>query len=127
MCALEILDDPSIDAIFIPLPNSLHYEWAVRSLRAGKHVLLEKPAVNTLVEAELLFHLPELRQPDSPVLLEAFHNRFHPAVHKFLSFVAPADVAHVHTDSMVPWWLTAKDNIEFNHWLGGGSMMMLGT
>ncbi|KAK0717634.1 oxidoreductase domain-containing protein [Lasiosphaeria miniovina] len=125
----EILDDPDIDAVFIPLPNSLHYEWAVRSVRAGKHVLLEKPSVDTAAEAEILFGLSQLAssQPSPPIILEAFHNRFHPAVQKFLSLVSPADVAHVHTDSMVPWWLTARDNIEFNYALGGGSMMMLGT
>ncbi|KAK6070454.1 hypothetical protein SCUP234_10134 [Seiridium cupressi] len=124
---LDIIDDPNIDAIFIPLPNSLHYEWAVRSIRAGKHVLLEKPSVNTEAEAKILFNLPELSQPNPPVLLEAFHNRFHPAVHKFLSFISPADVVHVHTDSMVAAWYTDKDGIEFNYKLGGGTIMALGT
>ncbi|CZR56600.1 related to Oxidoreductase [Phialocephala subalpina] len=123
----EILDDPNIDAIYIPLPNSLHFEWAVRAIRAGKHVLLEKPSVSNAIEANILFNLPELSQPNAPVLLEAFHNRFHPAVHLFRSFINPADVVHVHTDSMVPWLMTAKGNIEFNYNLSGGSMMMLGT
>ncbi|KAH6655752.1 putative oxidoreductase [Truncatella angustata] len=124
----DIIDDPNIDAIFIPLPNSLHYEWAVRSIRAGKHVLLEKPSVNNEAEASVLFNLPELSRPSrAPVILEAFHSRFHPAVHKFLSFVSPADVVHAHTDTMVPWWLTAPDNIEFNYAMGGGSLMQLGT
>ncbi|PCG94101.1 Hypothetical protein PENO1_080150 [Penicillium occitanis (nom. inval.)] len=123
----EILDDPNIDAIFIPLPNNLHFEWAVRAIRAGKHVLLEKPSVSNSKEAEILFNLPELSQPNSPVLLEAFHNRFHPSVHLFRTFINPADVVHVHTDSMVPWWLTSADGIEFNYNLSGGSMMMLGT
>ena len=124
---VDVLDDPDIDAIFIPLPNSLHYEWAVRSIRAGKHVLVEKPSVDNEAEAKILFNLPELSQPNAPVLLEAFHNRFHPAVQKFLTFITPADVVHVYTDSMVPWWFTSKDDIEFNHKLGGGSMMALGT
>ncbi|KAH8701827.1 putative oxidoreductase [Talaromyces proteolyticus] len=123
----EILDDPKIDAVLIPLPNSLHFEWAVRAIRAGKHVLLEKPSTSNANEAEILFNMPELSQPKAPVLLEAFHNRFHPAVHLFRSFIKPADVVHVHTDSMVPWVITAKENIEFNYNLSGGSMMMLGT
>ncbi|PWY88538.1 putative oxidoreductase [Aspergillus heteromorphus CBS 117.55] len=123
----EILDDPNIDAVLIPLPNSLHFEWAVRAVRAGKHVLLEKPSTSNAIEANILFNLPELSQPNAPVLLEAFHHRFHPSVHKFLSFINPADVVHVHTDSMVPWLLTAKENIEFNYSLSGGSMMNLGT
>lgn len=125
--SIDVIDDPNIDAIFIPLPNSLHFEWAVRAVRAGKHVLLEKPSVNNQTEAEFLYGLPELSQPNAPVILEAFHNRFHPAIHKFLDFISPEDVVHVETDSMIPAWGTAPDNIEFNYKLGGGSMMMLGT
>lgn len=127
MICLDILDDPNIDAIYIPLPNSMHFEWAVRSVRAGKHVLLEKPAVNTQAEAEILFNLPELSRPNPPVILEAFHTRFHPSIHKFLSFVSPADVVHVSADSMVSWWVTPRDSIAFNYELGGGGMMMTGT
>ncbi|KAH7330425.1 putative oxidoreductase [Rhexocercosporidium sp. MPI-PUGE-AT-0058] len=123
----DIIDDPDIDAIFIPLPNNLHFEWAVKAIRAGKHVLLEKPCVSNSTEANILFNLPELSQPNAPVLLEAFHNRFHPAVHHFLSFINPADVVHVHTDSMIPWFMTGKDDISFNYKLSGGSMMMIGT
>ncbi|KAI0163917.1 putative oxidoreductase [Xylariaceae sp. FL1272] len=122
-----LLDDPNIDAIFIPLPNSYHFEWAVRSIRAGKHVLLEKPSVSNAFEANLLFSLPELSQPDAPILLEAFHNRFHPAMHLFRTLFNPADVVHVYAENMIPWWFTAKDNIEFNYDLAGGSMMMVGT
>ncbi|RYP17996.1 hypothetical protein DL765_004215 [Monosporascus sp. GIB2] len=125
----EILDDVDIDAIFIPLPNGLHYEWAARSIRAGKHVLLEKPSVNNEMEAKMLFNMPELApsRPGAPILLEAFHSRFHPALHKFLTFVQPGDVVHVHTDSMVPWWFTGKDDLEYNFALGGGCIMALGT
>jgi predicted dehydrogenase len=110
----EILDDPNIDAIYILLPNSLHLELAVRSIQPGKHVLLEKPSVNNATEAEILFGLPELSLPNAPVVLEAFHNRFHPAVHLFKSFIKPADIVHVHTDSMVPWLMVNNDNIGLN-------------
>ncbi|CDM38509.1 unnamed protein product [Penicillium roqueforti FM164] len=63
----------------------------------------------------------------SPVLLEAFHNPFHPTVHKFRSFITPADIVHFHTDFMVPWLMLEKDNIGFNYKLAGGSMMIIGT
>ncbi|RYP73121.1 hypothetical protein DL769_004282 [Monosporascus sp. CRB-8-3] len=98
----EILGDPNIDAVLVPLPNGLHFEWAVRALRAGKHVLLEKPSVSNSEEAEILFNLPELPQPNAPVLLEARHNRFHPSWVFFQSLIDPADVIHVDTDSMIP-------------------------
>jgi predicted dehydrogenase len=105
----------------------LHYEWAVRSIRAGKHVLLEKPCVSNSVEAEILFNLPELSQPKGPVLLEAFHVRFFPSWQYFQSLIEPADVEHVYSQSMIPWWGTSKDAIFFNYSLSGGCIMSMGT
>lgn len=122
-----MLDDPEIDCIFIPLPNGLHYEWAVRAIRAGKHVLLEKPSVSNADEAQVLFNLPELSKPNAPVLLEAFHNRFYPSWALFKSMVNPEDVAHVSSSSMIPWWATSKNDINFNYPLSGGTMMAMGT
>ncbi|KAI4180060.1 MAG: hypothetical protein LQ348_005258 [Seirophora lacunosa] len=123
----DIIDDPNIDCVFIPLANSLHYEWAVRAIRAGKHVLLEKPSVSNAKEAELLFRLPELSQPNAPVLLEAFHNRFFPAFAFFRSLFDPADVEHVSAVAKIPWWGTGMDDIHFNYNLSGGNMMAMGT
>lgn len=122
-----ILDDPNIDCVLVPLPNALHFEWAVRAIRAGKHVLLEKPSVSNATEAEILFNLPELDQPKAPVMLEAFHYRFHPIWSLFRSLVNPADVVHVDTFSMIPWWFVNKDHIHFNYSLAGGTMMGMGT
>ncbi|KAF2678701.1 putative oxidoreductase [Lentithecium fluviatile CBS 122367] len=123
----DLLDDPEIDCILVPLPNALHFEWAVRSIRAGKHVLLEKPSVSNYIEAQTLFNLPELDAPNAPVLLEAFHYRFHPIWSLFMSLVTPADVVHVNTFSMIPWWFVNKDHIHFNYNLAGGTMMGMGT
>ncbi|EXJ89100.1 hypothetical protein A1O3_02164 [Capronia epimyces CBS 606.96] len=123
----EVLDDPNIDAVFIPLPNSLHFEWSLRAIRAGKHVLLEKPATANAIEASILFSQPELSKPGGPVLLEAFHNRFHPSIRAFRSLINPAEVEHVHTDCMVPWVLADKNGIEFNYDLAGGSIAHIGT
>lgn len=87
-----LLDDSAIDVIYIPLPNGLHYEWAIRALRAGKHVLLEKLSTPNAMEAKALidFH-GSLPSSTRPVLLEAFHYRFHPAWQQLLSLVSKAE------------------------------------
>ena len=67
-----MLDDPDIDAVYNPLPNGLHYEWTMKALKAGKHVLLEKPSSNSSEETRRMF---ELAKEKKLVLLEAFHYR----------------------------------------------------
>jgi predicted dehydrogenase len=99
--------------ILIPLANSLHFEWAVRAIRAGKHVLHEKPPVSNSEEAKILFNLAELSLPDAPFLIEACHNRFHPSWVLFQSLISSVEVVHVETDSMIPWWATLKEDIHF--------------
>ena len=57
------------------LPNGLHYEWTMKALAAGKHVLLEKPSANTAEETRKMF---AFAQEKHLVLLEAFHYRYAP-------------------------------------------------
>ncbi|KAJ3462077.1 hypothetical protein MRS44_010630 [Fusarium solani] len=123
----EMLDDKNIDAIYIPLPTSFHYEWAVRCIKAGKHVLIEKPCVSNAHEAEKLFNLPDLSQPNAPVILEAFHTLFYPSWQYFLSFVNPDDIEHIYSQSMLPWYFTSKEGIIFDYNLSGGAMICMGT
>ncbi len=69
----ELLADPEIDAIYNPLPNNLHVTWTIRALKAGKHVLCEKPiAMNAAEAAELRAAAGGLH------MMEAFMVRFHP-------------------------------------------------
>ncbi|KAI1098817.1 oxidoreductase domain-containing protein [Jackrogersella minutella] len=123
----DILDSPNIDCVYIPLPNGLHYEWAHRALKAGKHVLLEKPSVDNAEEAATLFRNPLLDGPKAPVLLEATHYLFHPSWALFMSYVAPADVVSARAELWCPMWLFAADNIRFRYELGGGALMDLGV
>jgi len=67
-----LIDDPDVDIVYNALPNGLHYEWTLKALRAGKHVLNEKPSANTEAETEQLF---EAAKEKGVVLLDAYHHR----------------------------------------------------
>ena len=70
-----LLDDPEVEAIYIPLPNSMHVPWSVRALEAGKHVLCEKPLTRRPAEVEAAFAAAER---SGRLLVEAFMWRHHP-------------------------------------------------
>ncbi|KAF5698724.1 oxidoreductase [Fusarium mundagurra] len=122
-----ILDDPSIDAVYIPLVASLHYEWAVKAIAKGKHVLIEKPATVNATEAEMLFHSPLLRQPNAPVLLEAMHFRFQPSWQYFLTLVDRENIQTADSLASLPSYFIPKGNAQLEYSLGGGTMLHLGT
>ncbi len=126
-CLPAILDDPSIDAVYIPLPNGLHLEWALKALAKGKHVMLEKPSVSNATEAAVLFRSPVLQKPNPPVLLEAFHYRFQPSWQYFLTLIDRPSLESVYSVAKVPSFAFSKDDIRFNYDLAGGAMMDLGT
>lgn len=71
----SLIDDPEIEAIYNPLPNSLHAEWSIRALQAKKHVLCEKPLAVTIEEGAAMI---EAAQDNGVLLMEAFMYRFHP-------------------------------------------------
>lgn len=124
----SLIDDPEIDCIYIPLPNGLHYEWTTRALKAGKHVLLEKPSVSNAAEAEALFN-PYLASPSvasAPVLLEAVHPYFHPAWSVFMKLVAYEEVEYARGCIQAPWGMMGQDDIRFSYDLAGGALMDMG-
>ncbi|KAL8709833.1 MAG: hypothetical protein Q9220_005449 [cf. Caloplaca sp. 1 TL-2023] len=122
-----LLDDPAIDAVYIALPNAYHFEWATKALEAGKHVLLEKPAVCNSEEAAKLFRNPLLSGKHGLVLLEAFHFRFHPAWQKLLSLIDRDAIAEVHSSQHAPKGLVATYGNMCKFALGGGCLMGMGT
>ncbi len=70
----ELLADDSIDAVYIPLPNHLHPEWTIKAIKAGKHVLCEKPLANSAADGLKMFAAAEEQHV---ALMEGFMYRFH--------------------------------------------------
>src|SRR5258706_2868727 len=79
-----LLADPEIDAVYNPLPNHLHAEWTERALRAGKHVLCEKPFTSNEAEAR---RVAETARASGRVCMEAFHWRYHPLAARMKAIV----------------------------------------
>ncbi|THG96182.1 hypothetical protein EW026_g5612 [Hermanssonia centrifuga] len=122
----ELLDDPEVEAVYNPLPNGLHYEWTMKALDAGKHVLLEKPSADTAAETREMFELAEKK---GLVLLEAFHYRFHPAVQRAKAILDSGElgaIKSVEATLTVPRGILKDDDIRFDYSLGGGGLMDMG-
>ena len=79
-----LLDDPDIEAVYISLPNSLHVEWTLRALDAGKHVLVEKPFSRRPAEVERAFDAAEAA---GLVLSEGFMWRHHPQTNRLVELI----------------------------------------
>ncbi|HET9109522.1 MAG TPA: Gfo/Idh/MocA family oxidoreductase [Ktedonobacterales bacterium] len=120
-----LLEDSEVDAVYIPLPNAQHLEWAVRALRAGKHVLCEKPLGVTAAEVREMFDASE---QSGRLLMEAFMYRFHPQIAWAREQVAAGRIGQVRLirSAFVFDIRSNPDNIRLKASLGGGSMMDVG-
>ncbi|KAK3723586.1 hypothetical protein LTR37_001838 [Vermiconidia calcicola] len=122
---VELLDDPDIDAVYIPLPNGLHCEWAIKAMEAGKHVLIEKPIASNAEQAR---RIREVSEKIGKVALEAFHWRFHPAAHQVKEIVDSGkhgNVISVYAQFYVSAGFLKDDDIRFQYDLGGGACLDL--
>lgn len=88
----ELVEDPRIDAIYNPLPNDLHAEWSIRAMRAGKHVLCEKPMAMNALEARAMIGAAET---GGVLLMEGFMYKFHPQVEKSLALMRDGKIGQV--------------------------------
>ncbi|KAJ3523115.1 hypothetical protein NMY22_g11593 [Coprinellus aureogranulatus] len=98
----------------------------MKALEAGKHVLLEKPAADTVEETKAMFELAEKK---GLVLLEAFHYRFHPAVQRTKAILDSGElgkIKHVECIMTLPTGMFPDTDIRFDYNLGGGAMMDMG-
>ena len=120
----ELLADPEVDAVYIPLPNSLHVEWSVKALEAGKHVLCEKPLSRDPAQVELAFDTAERTER---VLMEAFMWRFHPQTDEIVRLVRSGAVGSLrHVRAAFGFAELAPGNVRLQTALDGGALMDVG-
>ena len=121
----ELVADPWIDAVYIPLANHLHAEWTVRAARAGKHVLCEKPLALNEAEVRAMFAAAEEAKV---VLMEAFMYRFHPLFERTLELVRTGAVGEVRTVRSAFSFMNTHgpEDYRWDPAAGGGALYDLG-
>ena len=120
----DLLADPEIDAIYNPLPNSLHAEWTIRTLRAGKHVLCEKPFASNAREA---LEMANVASETGKVLSEGFAYRYHPLTARIKEIMLSGELGRLkHIEARFCFLLPVLSNIRFRYDLAGGALMDTG-
>ena len=120
----ELISSPGIDAVYNPLPNSLHCEWSIMALEAGKHVLCEKPIASNAKEAA---RMAQVAQKTGRLLMEAFHWRYHPLAARMKEIVESGElgtIEHLEATQCVP--LPLPGDIRYSFELAGGAVMDTG-
>jgi predicted dehydrogenase len=122
----DVVSDPDIDVVYIALPPSLHAEWSILALHAGKHVLCEKPMTANEAEAR---HVAQIANRSRQVYMEAFHYLYHPfakRVRDILDAHVIGNIQSVEAHLVVPNKYITADNIRRKYQLGGGAMLDAG-
>jgi predicted dehydrogenase len=117
----ELLAAPDIDAVYIPLPNSLHAPWTLRAIDAGKHVLCEKPFTSNAAEA---LTVSAAAERSGLVVMEAMHYRYHPLVRRMAALLADGAIGvPSHAQAWTRWPVGDPGDIRYDYGLGGGALM----
>jgi predicted dehydrogenase len=120
----DLLADPEVDAVYIPLPNSMHVPWSVRALEAGKHVLSEKPLTRHPEQVDEAFDAADRA---GRVLMEAFMWRFHPQTEELVRLVRSGTIGDVRlVRTAFGFGSLHPDNVRLQASLEGGALMDVG-
>jgi len=120
-----LLADRDIDAIYNPLPNSLHAQWSIRAMEAGKHVLCEKPIAVTAAEARTMF---EAARRCGVHLVEGYPYRAQPQTLKLKELVESGALGRVQLiQASMGFTMISETNIRSSPLLGGGALMDVGV
>jgi predicted dehydrogenase len=119
-----LIADPDLDAVYNPLPNSLHGRWTRAALAAGKHVLCEKPFTANAAEAR---EVADLAAKSDRVVMEAFHYRYHPLALRIEQIVASGELGKLErVEAAMCFPLPKFSDIRYNYSLAGGATMDAG-
>jgi D-xylose 1-dehydrogenase (NADP+, D-xylono-1,5-lactone-forming) len=120
----ELLADDGVEAVYIPLPNSMHVDWSIRALEAGKHVLCEKPLTRRVTEAEEAFDVAER---NGLLLMEAFMYRHNPQTHRLAALVGEGAIGRLQlVRAAFSFTAQPATNIRLLAELDGGALMDVG-
>jgi xylose dehydrogenase (NAD/NADP) len=122
----EVLRDDHVDAVYIPLPNTMHAEWTIRSAQAGKHVLCEKPMAPTVAECQQM--VAACRQAGVR-FMEGYMYRFHPQHARVQALIAAGAIGAptLMRSSFCARMRRPPHDIRFSPDLGGGALLDLGV
>jgi xylose dehydrogenase (NAD/NADP) len=119
-----MLDDPDVDAVYISLPNTMHREWSIRALEAGKHVICEKPFASRAADVEEAFDAAERT---GRLLTEAFMYRHNPQTARLVELVRDGAIGELRVvRAAFSYALYDAENIRLRTDVEGGSLMDVG-
>jgi D-xylose 1-dehydrogenase (NADP+, D-xylono-1,5-lactone-forming) len=119
-----LLEDKDVEAVYIPLPNTMHVEWSIRAVEAGKHVLCEKPLSRHVGDVEAAFAVAERH---GKLLMEAFMYRHHPQTKRLRRLVDEGAIGELRVvRSCFSYSLYDAENIRLRPEVEGGALMDVG-
>lgn len=119
-----LLNDPEINAVYIPLPNHLHLEWTLKAAAAGKHVLCEKPAA--LSEAQVR-QMVEVCSKQNVLFMEAFAFRCHPKWQNIRAMLDAGEIGTIrNVSARYSFQVLKEDDIRLEAEYGGGALYDIG-
>jgi predicted dehydrogenase len=120
----ELLADPDVEAVYISLPNSMHVQWSIRALDAGKHVLCEKPLSRHPDDVERAF---DAADKNGRILMEAFMYRHNPETMRLVELVEDGAIGRLRlVRAAFSFPLADATNVRLNAELEGGALMDVG-
>jgi xylose dehydrogenase (NAD/NADP) len=119
-----MLQDPDVEAVYIPLPNSLHVEWTIKALEAGKHVLCEKPLSRRAADVERAF---DVAAQNDRLVMEAFMYRHNPQTRRLTELIDDGAVGRLRMIRAAFGFVTNDPaNVRLKSALEGGALMDVG-